>query len=380
MYRAMPTPSAELRSAFKAECSDVISADSSDGRVMQTAGGVAEIAVAGVLVKSPSFMMWLMGMQQTAYGDIINALAKASADASVKSVVLKTDSPGGSVDGLFETIAAIQAFDKPISAMCVKACSAAYAIAASTKSIVAASVASSFGSIGVAASIAVDDDVVDLTSTEAPEKRPDVTTPEGQAVVVRYLDAVHGLFADAIATGRKTTVEAVNKEYGRGSELLAADAMTRGMIDGIAGQKPRLVKTQKSASAESGGNQGDPMDLKTLKAQHADVFEAAAGEGAKTERDRVTAHLTMASHGGEAGLKLALAAIKSGDPLTMTLQAEYMTVALSERDIKNRQEESNTVSTATAGTVAVQAQDGGKDFGDRVADAVEAKLGISKVG
>jgi len=159
------------------------------------AGDVAQINVLGVLAPRPSFLLWLLGYEQTSYSDIQRSLALAASDTNVKRVAMVVDSPGGQVDGVFETLAAIEAFEKPIAVSASCACSAAYAIAAAAGPITATNAAAEFGSIGVAASVVLDDDVVDITSTEAPNKRPDASTPEGQAVIREHLDAIHELFA-----------------------------------------------------------------------------------------------------------------------------------------------------------------------------------------
>jgi ClpP class serine protease len=228
----------------------------SDGEApagLTIAGDTAQISVTGVLVSQPSFMMWLFGVQQTAYSEITEALSRVASDPSVKRVSLFVDSPGGQVDGLFETLAALQAFNKPMSVTAACACSAAYAIAATAGKITATNAAAEFGSIGVACSVAIDDSTIDIASTEAPNKRPDATTPEGKAVIVEYLDAIHELFADAIAQGRGTTVAAVNSGYGRGGTLLAGAAKSKGMIDGIAAQPKRgAMSSRSNASADPG--------------------------------------------------------------------------------------------------------------------------------
>ena len=218
------------------------------------AGDVAQINVLGVLSPRPSFLLWLLGYEQTTYADIQNSLSLAANDSKVKRVALVVDSPGGQVDGLFDTLAALESFSKPIDVTAACACSAAYAIAAAAKGpITATNAAAEFGSIGVAVSVPLDDSTVDVTSTEAPNKRPDASTPEGQAVIREHLDAIHELFADAIATGRGTSVARVNAEYGRGGTLLAGAAKQRGMIDGIAGKPGRAGSTSSSdSSAELG--------------------------------------------------------------------------------------------------------------------------------
>lgn len=216
------------------------------------AGDTAQINVLGVLSARPSFLLWLLGYEQTTYADIQGALAAAASDSNVQRVVMVVDSPGGTVDGLFDTLAALEAFGKPIAVTAACACSAAYAIAAVAGSITATNAAAEFGSVGVAVSVALDDEMVDITSTHAPNKRPDPSTEEGQAVIREHLDAIHELFADAIAGGRSTSVANVNTNFGRGATLLAGTAQQRGMIDGIQGKSG----TTRTAASEAFDNAG----------------------------------------------------------------------------------------------------------------------------
>jgi hypothetical protein len=212
------------------------------------AGDTAQIGVLGVLSPRPSFLLWLMGFEQTTYSDITRSLALAASDTKIKRVVMVVDSPGGTVDGLFDALAAIEVFSKPMTVTAACACSAAYAIAAAAGPITATNPAAEFGSIGVAAAVALDDGVVDITSTEAPHKRPDASTTEGQAVIREHLDAIHELFADAIARGRGSSIADVNANYGRGATLLAGAAKQRGMVDGIAA-KPGRSRSKSNGSA-----------------------------------------------------------------------------------------------------------------------------------
>jgi ClpP class serine protease len=219
-------------------------------RNMSVSGNVAQINIEGVLTTKPDLFSILFGGGNTTYESIQSGLAMAAADPAVKSLVLNVNSPGGQVNGLFDTLAAIEEFKatgKPISVRASMADSAAYAIAAVAGPIVATNAAAEFGSIGVAASFLKDEEIIDIASTEAPDKRPDVSTEEGQAVVRKYLDAVHELFVDAIARGRGTTVEDVNTNYGRGSVLLAGEAKKRGMIN----KSPPALRIAYTAEAGS---------------------------------------------------------------------------------------------------------------------------------
>ncbi len=232
---------AELRHALKSpiafdaerRAKFMVDAATRRGGVLTTGGDVARISVGGLLTKSPSFLAMLLGAVNTTYAEISDALAAADADPSVSRIVLDVDSPGGTVAGLFACLQSIEATTKPITVQADMACSAAYAIAATAGKITAVTSASEFGSIGVAMSIYVDPNVVDIASTEAPGKRPNVRTDDGQATVRAELDAIHDLFVGAITKGRRTTATNVNANFGRGGVVLAAAARRAGMIDAI---------------------------------------------------------------------------------------------------------------------------------------------------
>lgn len=211
-------------------------AASGEPRIFKRAGDVAEILIKGVLTSEPDWYAYYYGGGNTTYPEIIQSLALAGADASIKRVVLNVCSPGGYVGGLFDTLAALEAFSKPKETFAAQADSAAYAIAALGGKITASNPAAEFGSVGVCATYVQYDfeKIYDITSSNAPNKRPDPSTEEGQAVIRKYLDAIEELFVDAIARGRGTTTEDVTSNFGRGEVMLAGSAKKLGLIDKIA--------------------------------------------------------------------------------------------------------------------------------------------------
>lgn len=330
--RAGLTPSAEAVAAYEARYGF---AEGDPSRVLTTAGDVAEIRVSGVITKAPDLMAMLFGGGNVTWPEIVSALSTADADPAVKRIELRVDSPGGTIDGMFEAMAAVQAVKKPVRAVVHNmAASAAYALASQAGEIVAANRAARFGSIGIVAGFYVDESVVEVTSSDAPDKRPDVTTDAGRAVVREELDAIHELMAESIASGRKTTVEKINAEYGRGAMLLADEALKRGMIDAVVGAPAlQVVKPVKPTSATK-AEQEKVMDLNELKAQHPAVYAAAVADGVTQERDRVSAHLVMGEASGD--MKTALTAAKDGTGMTATLQAQYLAAGMNRRDTDNR--------------------------------------------
>jgi ClpP class serine protease len=223
------------------------------------AGDVATIDIDGVLTPKPDPFAKFFGGGNTDYGTIRAALRAAKADPSVRHARLNISSPGGTVAGLFETLDEIDAFKasgKSMSVVSNFACSAAYAIAAAAGPIDAAGEHASFGSVGVAASFFVSDKVVDIASTEAPHKRPDLRTAAGRAIVQKELDDLHTLFVKRIARGRKLPE---NANFGKGAVVLASEALTMKMIDSIgSGAKGG------AASASAGGTMRRALELKAL--------------------------------------------------------------------------------------------------------------------
>src|SRR6185312_8160272 len=273
--------------------------------------------------------------------------------------------------------------------------------------------------IGTAVSFYIDENVVTLTNSDSPDKRPDVTKTEGKKVVVEYLDAVNDLFVEAIATGRGggLTEQTVAKKFGRGAVLLAEEAMARGMIDKV--EKPTLgysrsdsensdeeaeamdLATRKSkhpalvaevlkdaatapppaavqqppaATAGGGANEKDKqMEIKTLKdlkSQLPDLYEEAVQSGVTQERERVVAHIDL----GEAyeAMPTALGFIKSGDDLRPTVASKYLAAGAKRKAVGDRQQETDAVAAvvnANGGPPAAPAAVE-KDIGDLVADAM----------
>jgi ClpP class serine protease len=381
-------------------------------RNMSIAGDVAQINVHGVLTKSPDWYAKYFGGGNTTYRSIIDGLAQCQVNDTVRRVEINVDSPGGLVDGLFDAIAALNAFRKPISVVASCACSAAYAIAASAGPIRAVGRAANFGSIGTAVSFSFyeSETIVTLTNTDSPDKRPDVTTDAGKKVVVEYLDAVNELFVEAIAYGRKVKPTEVSKKYGRGAVLLADSALELRMIDSITepglgyarsdtedsdeeatmnlatlktnhpevyaaavkeGQTPPAPAAPPAvtpvASAAPGGAQQKEtnMDLKTLKAQHPEAYEAAVAVGVTQERDRVGAHLELGESCG--AMELAVASVKAGTEMTQTLSAKYLAAGVKQNAVAARQSETDTAAAALNGAKPGEAK---KTLLDAAADAI----------
>lgn len=407
-------------------------ASSGDPRILTRAGDVAEITVEGVLTAKPDYYAYYYGGGNTTYPEIIRSLQLASSDPNIKRVVLNVCSPGGYVGGLFDALGALEAFAKPKETYAAMADSAAFAIAALGGKITATSPAAEFGSVGVCATYVQYDfeKVFEITSSNAPNKRPDPATPEGQKVIREQLDAFEDLFIDAIARGRMTTKDDVKLNFGRGGVLLAAAAKKAGMIDRVAKSPgrggmptsddnrdaeareleapvvvavpaalapqlpaaaaaapptPALPALKQDAPAASGGapRKKNKMDEAQLQAEHPGLYAAVFNKGktegkseaektaaaaAAEEKDRIEAHLTAGEQSGD--MKTALSSIRSGAKMTQTLMTTYMMAGMRKGAVDARDADDKVAAAATEGAAGNKPA---KTLQDQIADEIEAQ-------
>ncbi len=412
---------AEAQAAFAAE--HAMAANNGRPRNLSVAGDVAEIKIDGLLTEKPDFFAWLMGYGNTTYGDIQQSVALAELDPAVKRIEFRVSSPGGTVAGLFDAVASINEAKKPRAVVTSFAASAAYTLAAVAGKITATNAAVEIGSVGVASDMIVDPMIVEIANTDSPRKRPDLSTPEGQAVVREELDALFDILVEAVAYGRGTSTKDVRENFGQGGLFVAGEAKRRGMIDRI--QRPMLRAVGRRSSAEDvplvasgdgilhegdivtprqdapaagpaagepaaaavvapeppakpaagGGEQKDThMDLKTLEKEHPELVAAIRKDAVDAERDRVNAHLEMGGASGD--MQTAVSAIKDGTQMTQTLVAKYSAAGMRKNAVESRQAASDKAAAATGGSDQTEPQT--KSLMDIVAENLERGAGLKK--
>ena len=354
-----------------------------DGRPrnMKVVGDVASIDVRGVLTDQPSWLYAFFGGGNTTYSSIRNALAIAEADKSISRIQMNIDSPGGMATAEWiETLDAITATTKPVDAFVGDiAASGAYGIAAKADTITAQNSFSSFGSIGVVTTLRKpsESSSIEITSTNAPNKRPNPETETGRAAIVERIDAKERIFIEAVADGRGVSTDKVKSDFGRGGVFLADKALEVGMIDSIAGavsgDNNQSSNATNNSVAHNGGETNKEvgsMDLATLKKEHPEVFAAAKQEGVQEgvtqERDRVGAFAVLGESSGD--MKTAMAAIKDGSEMTATLQATFIAAGMNRNDQQTRETADEQVSGAVDGAAVESA--GELDAEDQIAKAV----------
>ncbi len=332
----------------------------------------ARIPILGVLTTEPDFFLDLFGGGNTVYGDIVAGIQAAEADADISQIVLEIDSPGGSAAGFLAAAQAIAAATKPVTAQVTSmAASAAFGLATQAREIVVLDDMAQVGSVGVVMKIFVSDEIVHLTSTDAPEKRPDVTTDEGRAAIIRQLDDLHAVFAGVIADGRGTDVANVNTNFGRGSLVIAREALRVGMIDGISMALPSASREITATAEES------RMDLKELREKHSTLYSEIFDLGVARERERCVALVNTAKEVGSPGL--ATDFIIDGSCITSPSVAGKFLVASSNASHSQHRVDDNTALTANR-TGSDDPKADSDAATNRIFDELEANLEIGLEG
>jgi protease-4 len=173
---------------------------------------------------------------------IVGLIEQADADANIKAIVLRIDSPGGGVVASDEIYHALTQVDKPIVvSMGSLAASGGYYIAAPADYIYATPYTLT-GSIGVISQFFVAEDLledigVDVVVITAGDVKDFGSfhremTDEERAYWQALIDEIHGGFIERVAEGRDMSVEDV-RALADGRVFLGEEAVDLGLVDEI---------------------------------------------------------------------------------------------------------------------------------------------------
>ncbi len=218
-------------------------------QVAQFASGphVALVQESGEIVNGTAGSSMFGGEQMIAGDDAARAIRQATRDKDIRAIVLRVDSPGGSVtasDQILDAVKKAQAAGKPVVvSMGGVAASGGYYIATSADKIVAEP-GTITGSIGVyTGKIAFGKSLglIGVTAGQVGVGRnalmnSDITpfTPEQLASLNTETDGIYADFKQKVAAGRKLPLDKV-EEVARGRVWTGADAKARGLVDQLGG-------------------------------------------------------------------------------------------------------------------------------------------------
>jgi protease-4 len=218
---------------------------------------IAVVTLAGPIVSGRGGRTLSPFGTSSAGGDTIAAaLREAAADDDVSAVVLRVDSPGGSVTGsetIWREVVRLRDAGKPIVAsMGAVAASGGYYVSMAADAIVA-NAGTLTGSIGVVTGKLVARDLKDRLGIGSDSVRTNRNadawsvnapfTDEQHAHVEAEADLFYTDFVQRVADGRGMTVEAVHA-VARGRVWTGADALARGLVDELGGLRTAIDRAK----------------------------------------------------------------------------------------------------------------------------------------
>jgi signal peptide peptidase SppA len=274
---AMAMHPAAVRALLDAlqEASDTSALLADPGRRMEerpgvrVRGSVAVIPITGGLTRYDNWLSFFLGGRSTAA--IALDVQAALNNPAISRIVLEVDSPGGEVTGIHELANLIRSANarKPVTAYIGgTGASAAYWLASAAGTVVTDETAL-VGSIGIVMTYTdtrqrdakAGVKRVEIVSSNAPNKRPDMESGAGRAQIQSTVDALMDVFLADVARFRGVTPQKVASDFGQGGLLVGGDAVRAGMVDGIssledviAGRPHRKPAPTSSARAASRRN------------------------------------------------------------------------------------------------------------------------------
>lgn len=221
--------------------------------------GVAVIPVTGPIFRYANLFTEISGATSTEV--LARDITAAVENSYVRGIVLDLNSPGGEAVGINELsklIASVRG-RKPIKAYGGGSmCSGAYWLGAACDEIIIDETAA-LGSIGVVMSFTDTSErdaksgirVIEIVSSQSPDKRVDPATDSGRAKVQSTVDALAEVFVNAVATYRDVDVSHVLSDFGRGDVLIGARAIEARMADRIGSLESVIAELAGSASISS---------------------------------------------------------------------------------------------------------------------------------
>lgn len=224
---------------------------------------VALVTLHGSIVSGRGGPQVLPVGNSSAGGDTIAAaLREAAADDDVSAIVLRVDSPGGSVSGsetIWREVVRARERGKPVVAsMGAVAASGGYYVSMAADEIVA-NAGTITGSIGVITGKLISRELKDKLGVGSESLRTNANadawssnapfTDEQRSQVEAEADLLYRDFIERVADGRKLSVEQVDA-IARGRIWTGADAKERGLVDELGGLRAAITRAKVLAGLE----------------------------------------------------------------------------------------------------------------------------------
>ena len=223
---------------------------------------VAVIDVEGLLINAHAAQ--LFGSGEHPVGLLLEQLDKARRDASVKGVVLRINSPGGTVTAselMHEEVTRFRAkTHKPVIAVLMDvAASGGYYVACACDQIFAqrSTITGSIGVImqtfdltGTMAKLGVRGDAITSGPNKAAGSPFAKMTDDQRAIFQEIVDQLYGQFVEVAAAGREDLDEDQVRDLADGRVYTAAQALEAGLIDRIGTMRDAIAEVKSRAGLD----------------------------------------------------------------------------------------------------------------------------------
>lgn len=340
-WAILPAALGEIQSIYathlRGDKIDVAAVEKRLGRPLETrpAGyevvdGVAVLPMVGPSARRMNLMTQISGGVSTELA--ARDLRAAAADESARAIVLRIDSPGGTVDGtqaLAQLVAEINRNTKPVVTLASGTmASAAYWYGSAARAVYIEDDTTQVGSIGVVAShidVSAAEAAAGVRTTEivagkykriASQYGP--LTAEGRQTMQDQVDYLYSVFLEAVAEQRGVSVERVLADMADGRIFIGRQAVAAGLVDGVATLDALIADLSRSSTAGAGVaprvrasappqqpmESPMPITREQLSAEAPELIEALQAEGrqqgAAAECARIQAVFGQAMPGHDA--------------------------------------------------------------------------------
>src|SRR6201995_2645491 len=224
---------------------------------------IAVVTVAGTIASGRGGSRLPFGSSNAGADTIAAGLREAAHDDSVSAIVLRVDSPGGSVSAsetIWREVKKARERGKPVVAsMGAVAASGGYYVSMGADAIVA-NPGTITGSIGVLTGKLIARDLKDRLGVGSDAVRTNANadawsvnapfTPEQHAKVEAEADLVYDDFVQRVAQGRHLSLEAV-EAGARGRVWTGADALDHGLVDELGGLRTAVRRAKVLAGLDA---------------------------------------------------------------------------------------------------------------------------------
>lgn len=227
------------------QLSALSAANESQAAPTRQGNGIVVIPVYGVVAYRMNMMTAISG--GTSLQRLGALLEDAVNDAAISTIVMRYETPGGSVDGMTEMAAKIRELrgkgtKRFVGAIDVRALSAGYWLASQCDEIciTPSGYAGAIGIIGEhcddSESQKMEGEITEMISVPAKKaelQQPGPLSDEKRARILDIMGQFYTMFSGDVAKGRGISVARVNADFGGGDIMTATEAKAAGMVDRI---------------------------------------------------------------------------------------------------------------------------------------------------